>query len=52
MKKSLSIIIPYYNAMPYTKELLDVLAPQIHEYEWVGGDLFLNKLKPKSKVQN
>lgn len=29
MKKSLSIIIPYYNAMPYTKELLDVLAPQI-----------------------
>ena len=29
MKKSLSIIIPYYNAMPYTKELLDVLSPQI-----------------------
>lgn len=25
----LSIIIPYYNAEPYTSELLDVLAPQI-----------------------
>ena len=25
----LSIIIPYYNAEPYTRELLDVLAPQI-----------------------
>lgn len=31
MKKQikLSIIIPYYNAEPYTSELLDVLAPQI-----------------------
>lgn len=27
----LSIIIPYYNAEPYTSELLDVLAPQIDE---------------------
>ena len=26
---TLSIIIPYYNAEPYTSELLDVLAPQI-----------------------
>ena len=25
----LSVIIPYYNAMPYTKELLDVLNPQV-----------------------
>lgn len=28
-KYKLSIIIPYYNAKPYTDELLDVLAPQI-----------------------
>ena len=27
----LSIVIPYYNAEPYTSELLDVLAPQICE---------------------
>lgn len=27
----LSIVIPYYNAEPYTSELLDVLAPQIRE---------------------
>ena len=27
----LSIIIPFYNAEPYTSELLDVLAPQIRE---------------------
>lgn len=27
----LSIIIPYYNAKPYTDELLDCLAPQIEE---------------------
>ena len=28
----LSIIIPYYNAEPYTSELLDVLAPQVAVY--------------------
>ena len=28
-RMKLSIIIPYYNAEPYTRELLDVLAPQI-----------------------
>ena len=27
----LSIIIPYYNAKPYTDELLDVLAPQMSD---------------------
>ena len=27
----LSIIIPYYNAEPYTSELLDVLNPQIND---------------------
>lgn len=31
MTKKLSIIIPYYNALKYTEELLNVLEPQITE---------------------